>query len=343
MHPPLRKGLWLLLKSIASSVFILTALSAVCAELPATIDTNPTFTIAKYAPGSPIHMVGYGDMRFTDPSVKIGTNPRVRKWLAERIGEESPEVLMVTGDMPYAGAREEDWQVYRGETASWNAKHILVLPTIGNHEVRGGVQKGIANFLANYPGIKGHRYYSVLMGSVEVISLDMTSPSGGTSEQATWFAAQLDHLPKQVEFLFILYHTPWVVDQQSQLFTNLPSKEALTLRHLMEIHLHKIHAKVIVLSGHIHNYERFERNGVEYIISGGGGAEPYPLLFRGSADLYRDTAFPVYHYLTMDYDHGSLRAVMWKVKDPNADTLTVEKKDEFTIVSEPGKAGKYIP
>jgi hypothetical protein len=313
------------------------------AEPPEKIDVNPTFTISKYAPRAPIRMIGYGDMRFTDPSVKIGTNPRVRKWLAERIGQEGPEVLMVTGDMPYAGARAEDWQVYRNETASWAAKHTLVLPTIGNHEVRGGVQEGIANYLANYPGLKGHRYYSILMGSIEVISLDMTSPSGGTSTQATWFAAQLDHLPAQVEFLFIMYHTPWDVDQQSQLFTNLPSKEALTLRHLMEIHLHKMHAKVIVLSGHIHNYERFERNGVEYLISGGGGAEPYPLLFRGSADLYRDTGFPVYHYITLDYADGKLHGVMWKVKDPDAPTLDVEKKDEFTIIAEPGKAGVFVP
>ena len=64
-------------------------------------------------------------------------------------------------------------------------------------------------------------------------------------------------------------------------------------------------AKVIVLSGHIHNYERFERDGVEYVTSGGGGAEPYPLIFRGSADLYRDTGFPVYHYLTLDYQRTS--------------------------------------
>lgn len=313
------------------------------AESADKIDVNPTITISKYSPGSPIHMVGYGDMRFTDPSVKIGTNPRVRKWLAQRVGEEKPEAMLLTGDMPYAGANDADWQVYRDETSSWRTNQILLLPTIGNHETRGGPAKGIANYLQNFPSIKGHRYYSVLMGSVEVLSLDMTSPSGGTSTQATWFAAQLDHLPKQVEFLFILYHTPWVVDEQSELFTNLPSKEALTLRHLLEIHLHKMHAKVIVFTGHIHNYERFERNGVEYVISGGGGAEPYPIVFRGSADLYRDTAFPVYHYLTLDYSKGTLHAVMWKVKDPDAATLSIEKKDEFTIVAEPNKTGVFIP
>jgi hypothetical protein len=126
-----------------------------------------------------------------------------------------------------------------------------------------------------------------------------------------------------------------MVDKQSQLFTNLPSKEALTLRHLLEIHLYKMRAKVIVLSGHIHNYERFERDGVEFVTSGGGGAEPYPLIFRGSADLYRDTGFPVYHYLTLDYHANKLHAVMWKVKDPDADTLDVEVKDEFTLTAPP--------
>jgi hypothetical protein len=318
--------------------FTLAAVAAPPASDP--VDVNPTFTISEFKSGMPIHMVGYGDMRFTDPSVTIGTNPRVRKYLAEKIGEERPQILMLTGDMPYIGGNDADWAVFREETASWRANHTLQLPTIGNHEVRGDLGKGIANYLANFPGIEGHRYYSALMGSVEVISLDMTSPSGGTSPQATWFAAQLDHLPSQVEFLFILYHIPWVVDKQSQLFTNLPSKEALTLRHLLEIHLAKLHAKVIVFSGHIHNYERFERNGVEYVISGGGGAEPYPILFRGSADLYRDTGFPVYHYLTLDYHDRQLHAVMYKVSDPGASTLSVEVKDEFTLTAPPVPTGK---
>ncbi len=272
-------------------------------------------------------------MRFTDPSVTVGTNPRVRKWLAERVGQERPDAMMLTGDMPYVGASDADWKVFREETASWWTNRILLLPTLGNHELKGGVKKGIENYFTNFPGIAGHRYYSVLMGSVEVISLDMTSPAGGTSPQATWFAAQLDHIPSQVEFLFILYHTPWVVDEQSQLFTNLPSKEALTLRHLLEIHLYKMHSKVIVLSGHLHTYERFERNGVEYVISGGGGAEPYPVIIRGAADLYKDTGFPVYHYLTLDYRDHMMHAVMWKVKNPEDATLSVEAKDEFTLTA----------
>ncbi len=43
------------------------------------------------------------------------------------------------------------------------------------------------------------------------------------------------------------------------------------------------------------------------------------------------TRFPVYHYLTLDIADHQLHAVMWKLKDPGAGTLSVEQKDEFTI------------
>ena len=76
-----------------------------------------------------------------------------------------------------------------------------------------------------------------------------------------------------------------------------------------------------------------ETAAVEYVVTGGGGAEPYPVLFRGGADLYRDSGFPVYHYLTVEVGNHQLHAVMWKVKNPDADTLSVEQKDEFTITA----------
>jgi hypothetical protein len=290
-------------------------------------------TFKQFALGQSIRMVAYGDMRFTDPSITSGTNPRVRKWLADRIAQVDPQVLLLTGDMPYTGAKEADWQEFQTETAGWRADHILELPATGNHEVKGGAVEGIANYLKNFPQIGGHRYYSALLGSVEVISLDVTGTGLATDPQARWFAAQLDHLPSQVDFLFILYHVPWMADAQTRLITKVPSPGALVLRGILEARLNGMRAKVVVFNGHIHNYERFERLGVEYVVTGGGGAEPYPLLLRGRADLYRDTAFPVYHYLTLEVGQRKLHAVMWKIKDPDAENFTVEAKDEFTITA----------
>lgn len=296
-------------------------------------DPNLTFTFSEFAAAKSIRLVAYGDMRFTDPSNTSVANPRIRKWLAARIAEEHPEVLLLTGDMPYTGAKAEDWQVFRNETSDWRAGHILQLPTPGNHETYGGKEQGIANYLSNFPDIAGHRFYSAVLGNVEVISLDCTSPTGKSSQQVRWFAAQLDHLPLPVDFLLILYHFPWMADEQSQVFAGQPTKDALLFRGILEARLARIRASIVVLNGHIHNYERFESRGVEYVVSGGGGAEPYPLLFRGGADLYHDTAFPVFHYLTLEVTGHKLHAVMWKVKDPEAATLSIEAKDQFTLTA----------
>lgn len=301
------------------------------AEPPAApSDAKPTFILSQFAPGAPMRLVAYGDSRFTDPKTTSGTNPHVRQWLVNRIAAENPSAVLMTGDTPFTGALKADWAEFQKESAIWREQHIIELPTTGNHEIKGGREQGLANYLAAFPELKGHHYYSALLGSVEVIALDCVSGTSPSSIQGRWFAAQLDHLPPQVEFLLILYHIPWMADRQSQLFVGLPTPDALSLRGMLEARLAKIHAQVVVFNGHIHNYERFERNGVEYVVTGGGGAEPYPLLFRGSSDLYRDLGFPVYNYLTLDFFDHKMHAVMWKVKNPDGD-CSVEAKDEFTL------------
>lgn len=301
-------------------------------------DPSPTFTFSQFKPGESLRLIAYGDMRFTDPTVTRGTNPRVRKWLASQVGEEHPQALLLTGDMPFIGGDSRDWRDFHQETATWRQNHLLVLPTIGNHEMYGGAEAGLANYFQAFPEIRNHRYYSALLGNVEVISLDSSSGAGPSTPQGEWFAAQLSHLPPQIQFLFVLYHTPWVVDRQTQMFTHLPTKEALNLRTILEAHLHDLHARVVVFNGHIHNYERFERLGVEYIVTGGGGAQPYPLLYRGRSDLYRDPGFPVYHYITLEIHGGVLYAKMWKVANPDARALNVVQKDEFTLSAPQTKA-----
>lgn len=307
------------------------------------VDANPTFVLRQFAPDKPLRLIVYGDMRFTDPKITDGTNPKVRSWLAAKIGQEKPQALLLTGDMPFTGARAEDWAEYHRETALWAQAGFPVFPTIGNHEIKGDPVKGAANYLANFPEIQGHRYYSAVLGPVEVIALDMILPANPHSEQYRWFAAQLAHVPASVEFVFVLYHTPWVADTQSQMIASLPTRDGLALRTLLEEHVPKMRAKVVMFSGHIHNYERFEQHGVEYVVTGGGGAQPYPLLYRGVHDLYRDPGFPVFNYVTVEIRNHALHAGMWKVADPDAAVSSVVKKDSFSIeanAAQPASAGK---
>ena len=309
---------------------------------PVPTDVNPTFTFSQFPAGEPIRLVIYGDTRFTNPTNTRGTDPRIRKWLAERVAEEHPAVLLLTGDTPFTGASAVDWKDFEDETAAWRTTSILVLPTTGNHEIYGGAKQGIANYVENFPSIAGHLLFSVI-GRRGGDFAGLHLRRGQSKSAGRWFATQLSHIPGKVQFLFILYHIPWVADRQSQVFANLPSKEALNLRGILEAHLSKLRARVVVFNGHIHNYERFERNGVEYVVTGGGGAEPYPLLFRGRGDLYKDTGFPVYHYLTVEVSNRQLHAVMWKVSNPDAAELGVEEKDHFNLTAPARRTGSKAP
>ena len=220
---------------------------------------NPTLGISSIRSRQAHSLVAYGDMRFTDPAVTSGTNPRVRKWLADRIATNIQRRFCLPEICRLQVQTTGDWQGFQTETARWREEQILQLPATGNHEIRGDTNVGIANYLANFPAIANHRYYSAILGSVEVISLDCTLPTAASSPQGKWFAAQLNNVPKQVEFLFILYHIPWVADRQSQILWAFPDPESLDIARYPRSHLPRIRAKVVVFNGHIHNYERFER------------------------------------------------------------------------------------
>lgn len=306
---------------------------------------GPSISVPGIAPGAPVKLVAYGDSRFTNPENITDTNPKVRQFLVKQVADEKPLAVFLTGDTPFIGADPADWKVFQQESAAWRAEQLLVFPTTGNHEVKGGYEAGIANYRENFPQLKGLLYYSAQIGNVYLISLDATQASGEGSQQRAWLQSQLEHLPAEVDFVFLLDHMPWMADVQSQIAASLPAPNEISLRELLEAEAPKSHAKFVVINGHIHNYERFERNGITYLISGGGGASPYPVLVRGNEDLYRDPgAKPTsilgskndpprvnFHYLVIQVEGKHAQATMNRVADPKASALSIEVKDRFSL------------
>jgi hypothetical protein len=90
-------------------------------------------------------------------------------------------------------------------------------------------------------------------------------------------------------------------------------------------------ARFIVCSGHVHNYERFERDSVVYLVSGGGGAKPFAV-FRGRADRYRKPGFPNFHYIRFELQGEHLTAEMVRLEDYNEPSPhTWATKDRFEL------------
>jgi thiamine biosynthesis protein ThiS len=294
---------------------------------------GPTFTVADVSATQPLKIVAYGDTRFTNVKNKVDTDPQARKYLVDQIAREKPDAIFMTGDLPFNGSDPADWQIYRSESEPWRAEHLRVYPTLGNHDVRGGWEGGVHNFDATFPELKGYLYYSVQIGNVYLITLDCTEGYGDQSPQRDWLKAQLEHIPKTVNFVFFLSHMPLYADLQSQVMASLPDPSELSLREFILSLAPKIDAKLVVLNGHIHNYERFEGGKITYLVSGGGGAIPYRVAFRGPEDKYQDPSFPNYHYVVLEIHGKTADATMYRVANPKNPELHLEVKDKFTLTA----------
>jgi hypothetical protein len=77
----------------------------------------------------------------------------------------------------------------------------------------------------------------------------------------------------------------------------------------------RTHARFVVFSGHVHNYEHQEHSGVTYFVTGGGGARPYPIE-RALDDPLCGKAVN-YHYLLVEVDRGKMSVAMKRVELEN--------------------------
>lgn len=293
---------------------------------------GPTFTVADAALGKHPTVIAYGDMRFHDPSNTTVANPLARKELVDRIAEEKPSALQLTGDVPYKGSDAADYANYKTESAPWRAAGLRVYPALGNHELSGGAEQGQENWWTAFPELRGKRWYSVALGSrMYLIQLDTLSDLGNGSAQRGWLDAQLKQLPKTVDFVLIGLHHPPVADVQTRFeVDHNPRPNEIALRDYLTGVQPRMHAQLLVTAGHIHNYERAQVGGVTYLVSGGGGAHPYEV-DRSPRDLYRDPDFPNFHYIRLELEKDRIKATMFRLKDPAAAKIEWQEKDHFEL------------
>jgi hypothetical protein len=277
-------------------------------------------------------VIVYGDMRFTDPKETQATNPKVRKWLVDKIAAEKPTAIVVSGDVPYVGERAADYQQFHLETEPWRAAGALVFPALGNHELRGDEKTCLENWWTEFPQLRGKRWYMAEIGAkIVVLNLDSASPLTLGSEQIKWVEQQLIDLKKPVRFVIFNLHHPPVADVETGAGASHNARpNEIALADYLETAPQSKRVGFLVNAGHIHNYERFFHEGTMYLVSGGGGAAPVPVT-RTSDDLYKGTEYPNYHYVKLVLKGKHLDAEMIRVADPSAEKPKWEVKDRFQI------------
>lgn len=277
----------------------------------------------------PFSFDAYGDIRFMDPSNTHDSDPVRRKVIVQKIAEDKPAFLLISGDLVANGGDARQWKVFDSETAPLRDAGIKIYPTLGNHDLRGDLPVALSNYFERFPYLQNSRYYSVKAGNVLILTLDSSLDQPGGAEMQ-WFDKQIESLPSSVDFVLVqLHHPPLTRSRDGMLGGgHSPRAPEEDMAKFLESRQAKTRAKFVVFAGHVHNYERYEEGGVTFITSGGGGATPY-MIKREPGDHYTDPG-PTYHFCHFDVEPGKLTMHMKKLEMDGNKPKWVER-DSFEL------------
>jgi Icc-related predicted phosphoesterase len=293
------------LRLLGSALLVATAIlaSAQDASVEITQKVGPEFTF-----------VAYGDTRFTDPSNVDAANAQVRRTLVAEIGRVHPAFIAITGDLVFAGDSTSDWKTWDTETEPWRKAQIPVYPALGNHDTKGDPQVALGNYFHRFPALHRSRYYSVRIGKILLLTLDSNIDELSGSE-GDWLKRQLDNVPTETDFVVIMLHHPpntSATDDKTMGGGHSVRAREQDLARSLEERQKNIRARLVVIAGHVHNYDRHEQNGITYFVSGGGGAHAYPIR-REPNDPYQSDEIN-YHFLLLTYAPGVLKVTMHRLQ-----------------------------
>ena len=322
-------------RHIAFTVFATALLfGSTCCTKKSSAQTSPADLTLDLK--TPFRFVAYGDTRFHDPNDTEAANPPVRRALVRAIAEVNPAFICFTGDIVYNGYDADDWKVWDAETSIWRDKKIPIFPALGNHDLHGNEKVALANYFRRFPNLKGSRYYSARASNVLILVLD--SSLGETEgAQGGWLAAKLDHVPSDVDFVFIMdHHPPYSSSSDEKKYggghSARPKEQVLA--QMLEARQAHARYQIVFFSGHVHNYERHEHGGVTYFVSGGGAAHAYPIQ-RARDDPFQSTQVN-YHYLLVEVDHQQIKVTMNRLELDG--TKAVWTTPDRVLIGLPGSA-----
>ena len=225
--------------------------------------------------------------------------------MEEAAVEEEADWLITTGDNFYIDDVEAAWS----EPFGWvREAGIEVVASLGNHDVETNTRRRL---VAEALGIEEDWYRSEIG---EVVVLVLSGNRVGDEQQLSWLEANLEETAD--DMVIAVFHQPAfscsihgntqaVIDRWVPLFEEYDVD--------------------LVLNGHDHNYQRHQRSGITYVVTGGGGAGLYEMNSCPEGTDPPIVAYDSrYHFLVMSVGPDSVQVEARSVEGDVLDSFTVE-------------------
>lgn len=236
-----------------------------------------------------------------------------------------PSGFFILGDLVSLGYKRNKWTAIDSCLKHCAVDTIPVFATLGNHEVMLNTKKGTANFRTRFP-MYNPAGYTEIIDSVAVVLVNSNFSKMTTAEilaQDNWYNSTIKKLDKDGAIRFIIvgcHHSP---------FTNSKIvKPSMPVRDNFLPAFINSKKCVLFLSGHSHNFERFNMYGKCFLVIGGGGGLHQPLY---TSEVTHDLAAdykPKFHYLMVRRYGDSLQVVSRQLKP---DFLGFDNKLAFSV------------
>ncbi len=193
--------------------------------------------------------------------------------LMKRVLERKPHFLIHLGDM-IPIPHEKEWQAFFELSKRVD---IPFFPVAGNHDV-GTTKLGEEIYRKQFSLPEGRTYYAFRAGGALFVILDSEKGKGRIiNEQLSWLEDILSSSKETFKLVFI--HRPLFLPTDS-----LKTGRAMDKYPLDRDNLHQLFSKAkvkAVFQADDHRYDRREKEGILYLISGGGGGPLTALKERG--------------------------------------------------------------
>jgi hypothetical protein len=285
---------------------------------------------SKPAPPTPgvVKLVVSGDPQFRSGWDYWSGGVSKRRPVIAGMTAEQAQVVLFNGDLVEEGEDKDDWRLFDEEMRPLRESTQLFVASIGNHDLHGDHTTALNNFFSRITVAERREFYSLQRGPVLLIILNSNAPLTPGSEQRKLLEAQLRSVPPTVKYVITSMHHPMRTRSRRRGLTRghkaLP--EHIELGNWLETVAGDAHYRIIAFSGHVHNYERYDSNGVMFIVSGGAGGRPH-IIEREPQDAYTGSG-PTYHYCLIEATPAELR---FKMRRFDTEDEKWKDGDSFTL------------